>query len=126
MRSVARAAEFVACVLSPLEVALVLHSLKVRLGRSECVVGGKTTINKRLEKSYLESGRQRIVLNGQPDLVARPQQLHHRFLVRGARHVRAVHLEDAVAHAQLAGQGRDATGDDLEVGGENCVNCSTR
>lgn len=31
-RSVARVAEFVACVFSPLEVALVLHSLKVRLG----------------------------------------------------------------------------------------------
>lgn len=66
--------------------------------------------------AYLEANGQRIVLHEQLDVVAGPQQLHDRLLVGGAGHIVAVHLQDAVAHAQLAGARRNAAGYDLRTG----------
>lgn len=68
--------------------------------------------------NYLETDGQRIVSHEQLDIVARSQQLHDRFLVRCGRHIIAVHLQDAVAHAQFARVGRNAAGDDLERNGQ--------
>ena len=64
--------------------------------------------------THLKAGRQRIVLYGKLDVVARSQQLHDRLLVGGLRHIGTVHLQDAVTHAQLTGEGRNSAGNDLQ------------
>lgn len=53
------------------------------------------------------------MLNGQCDVVAWSEQLHHGLLVRCVGDVRAVHLQDPVAHPQLAALGGDSLVDDL-------------
>lgn len=69
----------------------------------------KTRIN------YLKANGQRIVLHEQLDVVAGPQQFHNSLLVGGAGHIVAVHLQNAVAHAQLPGTRRNAAGHDLST-----------
>lgn len=63
---------------------------------------------------YLESHGQRIVLDGQGDVVAGPQQLHDCLLVCRRTHVGAIDLQDSVTHSDLARLLRNSVRDNLE------------
>lgn len=63
--------------------------------------------------SYLETDGQWVVLHKQFDVVAGSQQLHYSFLMRSRGYVVSVHLQYPIAHAQFAGVGCNAAGNDL-------------
>lgn len=67
------------------------------------------------DKSHLETSWQRVVLNRQFDVVARPQKLHDSFLMCRAGHIGAVHLQDPIAHPQLAALRCNPLGNDLKM-----------
>lgn len=66
-------------------------------------------------RDYLEADGQRIVLDCESDVVARPEQFHDGFLMGRTCYVRSVHFQDSVAHSQLAAQCGDALRNDLNV-----------